>query len=159
MSKVVISVVTEIKPPYHGNYQGKEYTIYEAVCEGTVDGANDYKINIKSGKEHLINGLAPGQAFECERKENKGFVSYKITAELGSGSAPAAGGTTGSGGRPAFGENRDKSFALSYAKDIAIALINKDMIVDEGMDGGVEERVANTTVKIADGFMRWLKEQ
>lgn len=52
-------------------------------------------------------------------------------------------------------QSKDSSFALSYAKDVTVAMISKDLIPAERMNS---TDIAKGTIHIANEFLKWLKE-
>lgn len=146
MSIVVIDSITKVKEPYEGEYNGRPYTSYEWLVAGNVDGEKKDKITIKTTKQDISERVVAGSAFECEFKDNKGFKSYKIIAEVdpalvGAGKKEAA----PSGGR-SFSGSTNRSIERQVALKCAVEFLREN---PEASYEGV--------IQAADAFDAWLK--
>jgi hypothetical protein len=114
----IIEVIDNSKSPYSGEYNGKPFSIWEATVMASIDGSEGLRIVVKSGKEDVIRGLKLGQDFEYEKKDNKGFISYKVRP-LG---APSGGFQPrgGFGRSPENPAEKRAGVSMSYA----VSLVN-----------------------------------
>jgi hypothetical protein len=120
MSLKIVSVIYNGKDPYRGEFNGKPFEIWEATVSAEVDGKHEDKITVKSGKQDVIKGLKEGQEFDFEKKDNKGFVSYKIKPLGGSTGGFQARGGFGGGRPPENPAEKRAGVSMSYA----VSLVN-----------------------------------
>jgi len=146
-SKLTVKKVVRMREPYHGEYQGKPYSIYEAEVDCVIDGADHSKTVVKSGKEDVIKNLAEGQTFWAEKQDRKGFVSYKLQN-------PLAMGDTGAAPRPAFVPRNEKAIvaqsSLKAAVDLVVAYPDPEKTTDQ--------EVTARVIGIAAELMAWVEQ-
>lgn len=157
MSKVIVQEVIEKKAPYNGEYEGRKFTSYTTVVSGTVDGVENESIELKTTDADTDKGIAAGKDYECDKKENGRFVSYRIkpAAKRGFGG--------GFGGAPREPESaKYPSFAMAYAKDVVVALINNGAVPDKSMDADLGpqdplKESSDAVCSVAATLLKWMK--
>jgi hypothetical protein len=109
----------------------------------TDTNGGEHKIGVK--RKHLFASVQ--QAVGCEIKLI--YSNYKgkdYISEVEPSSAPRKEGATTQGIKSK--EDKNKSFALSYAKDVVCALINVGLL---------KEKITDKTINMAEKFEEYLK--
>ena len=131
------------------NGQGKIITIYTHVCDGEIDGQECSCFKVKTFGKPLS---APWEG-DCDGKEYKGTIEWR-PVKKGGGQQTFADMKQSQSSKPRMAQdagNRDRSFALAYAKDIVVAMIEKGAVVGH-------ESASKAATDIADVFLAWLSK-
>lgn len=150
-SKLTVKRVIKTREPYHGVYQGKPYTIYEADVDCVIDG-EEHKALVKTGKKDVLDGLAEGQTFFAERQDRRGFISWKLGSRveagqqmnLPSGSAPSGG----------FKPRNEKSIVAQSSLKAAVELVVADKVQYQD-----DAEYVGRVTKLAGELMAWVEGQ
>ena len=142
-SKLTVVKLIKVREPYHGEYDGKPYTIYEAEVDCTIDGSDHSKTIVKSGKEAVINGLAEGQTFWADKQDRKGFISYKLGQPVNL-SAP----------QKQFQPRNEKSIIAQSSLKAAV-----DMVIAYPTPGADDGQLVERTISVAEELMTWVESK
>ena len=138
----IISIVQEFPP---NQFMGRDNTpvnIYSKGCKAEIDGELKEFVEIKAFDKGVADSIVPDSTHEGTPKEYKGQISYQVSKPRASGGGFRSGGGGSRGG--------NASFALSYAKDIAVAQITASGDASAGMDDAILSR--------ADAYLAWLNK-
>ena len=138
MSEIKTSTVKEVLSCKR--FDGKHGVVYYHKLE--LDNGEIGEIGKKTE-----NAFKPGDSLTYTSETGEYGTKFKA-AQLDGGYAPRS---NGNGSFPT-GEDRNRSFALSYAKDLTVALIAKADHPYKSDD------VVKVTRHIADGLLAWLNE-
>lgn len=146
LTNIVIAKVLEEREPYHGDYQGKPYVIYEKIVSGTLNGQQADKISIKSTDKAKYDAAVDGVSLQAEYKKNGNYESYRIKTVGGPQQAAQQ-------RQPEEG-NRQASIVAQTALKAAVEYyVNTPRPeVDEVIYDGVE-----SVLGVAEKFMTWIK--
>lgn len=91
MSHIVKIIAVETGPtPFNGVApNGESYTVYDARVKAIVDGGEEKRIAVKTGKKEWADALA-GKTFEATRIERGNYVGYRLVRLVPQQAAPAA---------------------------------------------------------------------
>lgn len=153
--KLTVVKVLGQRKPYHGEYNGRKYSIYEADVDCTVDGEEHQKAVVKSGKEEVIGGLAEGQTFWTERQDRKGFISWKLENRCDGGQPSLFSGASGGTGGTKFSGGREKAITAQSSIKAAVDLVIAFPDMEKNTDADILERVK----KFAADLVSWVEDQ
>lgn len=146
MAKTKEITITSIDSPWEGPIKNGNYTNYE--CNGTMKGMKgDESVRVIVGSEKMTGKFKAGEkyvgGFVGKTDDDRWKVAFlaKNNPSLSSSQEGYSGGSTGgssggSGGGSSGGqENRNRSFAVSYVKDMACAAVGAgDMTAEAAVD-------------------------
>lgn len=145
--RIKIDRVVDTKRPF--TPKGKDYTIYEFVVDGEVDGRPERDFTVKTMSERMAKQIRDGWEGDAKEDEYQGNISYRIFAPKDDDRR----GPSGPG--PSSGGGQDDSmklqcFSLSYAKDLVAPMISAGILK-------TPEEIAEVWSMLSDKGLTWLR--
>jgi len=144
----ILAVLQENEPNQFTGKDGTPVSIYSKGCRAEVDGQLKEFIEVKAFDKGVADTIIADSTHEASPREYKGQVSYTVSKPRAQGSW---GGRSGGGGGGGFKKSGGQaSFALSYSKDVAVAMAKAT--------GEADYCRADAIIGMADQFLEWLNE-